>query len=112
MLDVRLGHDQVEEREVIAEREHALGLGHLRVLAELGAEERLGHRRHVLVREADVGAREEARRPGFTAGTPSLPASASTIDVRGDDLLAERHRPRRRRDRRAARPRPPGARWL
>jgi hypothetical protein len=37
--------------------------------------------------------RTNSASPGFTAATPSLPVLASAI-ARGDDLLAQRHRPR------------------
>ena len=95
---MRLRHDEVEEREVIAERPYRSGIGDLRVLAHLGDEERLGHRRHVLVREAHVGAREErvARLHRGDAGGAGLRVGD---DVRGEDLLAERHRARGRGDR-------------
>ena len=63
---------------MIAEGEDALGIGHRRVVAELGAEERLGHRRHVLVREADVGADEE-RVARLDRDDAELPRLASTM---------------------------------
>ena len=81
----------------------------LRVGAEARAEERLGHRRHVLVREAHVGAREERVARLHRRRRRRSPACASTMAWRGEDLLAERHRARRRRDRGRRRPRPRGA---
>ena len=78
-LRVRLGHHEIEEREVIAEGEDALGLGDLRVGAEARDEERLGHRRHVLVREAHVGAARRTRRPASPRRRRACRSVASTI---------------------------------
>jgi hypothetical protein len=82
-----------KEGEVVTEREDALGLGDLGVLAEARAEQRLGHRRHVLVAEAHVGPHEE-RVAGRTAGTPKRRCLASAIARGSEDLLRQRHRAR------------------
>ena len=95
---VRARHHEIEEREMIAEREDALGIGDHRVLAHLRGEERLRHRRHVLVAEADVRAGEE-RVAGLHRDRAELSGLRVDDDVRGEDLLAEGHRARGRRHR-------------
>ena len=92
-----LRHDEIEERQVITKRPYGRGIGDARVFAHLRDEERLGHRRDVLVREANVGAREEriARLHRGHAGHAGLRVGD---DVRGEDLLAQRHGTRGRGD--------------
>jgi hypothetical protein len=83
---VRLGHDAIEERQVIAEREHARRSVTFASLPS-PREQRLGHRRHVLVAEAHVGAHEE--RVAGLHGRHAELARLGVGDRRArDDLLA------------------------
>ena len=90
LLDPLLAHDLVQEGQVVAEEENGVRIEDFRVGAQLLLEEDGGHRGHVLVREADVGA-EEARLAGFG------PVGADPIGGRVNDplprkdLLAEGH---------------------
>jgi hypothetical protein len=95
-LDVRLGHHAVEERQVVAERIDRARVLDLRVRPEPEPEQALGHRGHVLVREAHVGAHEQrvARLDGRDPEPPGLGVRDRAL---GDDLLADRHRARRGR---------------
>ncbi len=96
-LAVGRRHDAVEKGEVVAEGVDALGLGDGGVVAEGGAKERVGHGGDVLVREAHVGAGEEGVAGGH--GGHAHGAGGRVDDgVRGENLLGERHRTRRRRD--------------
>ena len=79
---------------MIAEGEDALGLGDLRVLARARRRKSDSAIGVTYSCEKRTSVRAKNASPGFTAGTPSLPVFASTIDVRGEDLLAERHRAR------------------
>ena len=81
---VGLGHDEIEEREVVAEGEDALRLGHLGVGAEALTEESIGHRRDVLVRETHVGPGEErvSRLDRLDTGAGLLCASTMTWEAR------------------------------
>ena len=44
--------------------------------------------------EKRTSVRAKKASPGFTAGTPSLAGLGVDDDVRGEDLLAQRHRAR------------------
>src|ERR1051326_9233374 len=53
-------HHAPEKRQVISKRKHRIGFRHARVSAERLLEERLRHRRDVLVREAHIGKRKQS----------------------------------------------------
>ena len=90
-----VGHGQFEEGQVVAEEEDRLRVDDLLVRADIVAPEDGGHRGHVLVAEADVGA-DEALVARLDVWHADPVAGEVGHPVAGEDLFGERHRPLRR----------------
>ncbi len=95
-LTMTRGQRLLQQSQVVAKQHQAIRVRHARVFTEAGAKQRVGHRGHVVVRKAQVGA-HEVRLPGRDARHTDLAVGAH--DVACDQLFDQRHRSPTRRHR-------------